>query len=103
MENYTTALINAAYNGHVYIVEFLVINKRVWRKRQRYGKWLLPLVRRRPAGARPCRAMPLKGFSLYAAAQQGHEHVVQCLLKEFGTDVNIATISGSIPLMAAAE
>jgi hypothetical protein len=30
-------------------------------------------------------------------------HVVRCLVKEFGADVNIATRGGSTPLMAAVE
>jgi hypothetical protein len=42
-------------------------------------------------------------FALYSAAQEGHLAVVQCLVKEYGANVNQrAGKDGRSPLMAAA-
>jgi ankyrin repeat protein len=40
---------------------------------------------------------------VYTAAYAGHEHIVRCLVQEFGADVNTATFEGATPLMVATE
>jgi hypothetical protein len=44
------------------------------------------------------------GFpALCMAAQEGHEHVVRCLVQEFSANVNQATTKGNMPLILAAQ
>jgi hypothetical protein len=82
MENDTTALITAAFKGHVHIVEGLV--KESGANINSDAKRLLPLVRRCSRRARSCRAMPRKGFGAFV-------------------NLKLITMNGSTPLMAAAE